>query len=53
MKRSGTKTIAECGGIAVVVTQSVEHIDFDLWAARYVRLVIAAHRRPTQDFEAA
>lgn len=41
--------------LTVVATESPEQIDFDSWAARYVRLAIAAYRRqhPVEEGRAA
>lgn len=41
--------------LTVVATESTEQIDFDSWAARYVRLAIAAYRaqHPVEEGRAA
>lgn len=41
--------------LTVVATESPEQIDFDAWAARYVRLAIAAYRaqHPVEEGRAA
>lgn len=39
--------------LTVVATESPEQIDFDTWAARYVRLAIAAYRAQHPVEEAA
>lgn len=39
--------------LTAVATESPEQIDFDTWAARYVRLAIAAYRAQHQSKEAA
>lgn len=39
--------------ICVVMMRSSEQIDFDAWAARYVRLLITAHRASARAAEAA
>lgn len=43
------------GRLTVVATESPEQIDFDSWAARYVRLAIAAYRaqHPVEEGRAA
>lgn len=50
---SNRSTTADTPRLTVLVTENAEPIDFDAWAARYVRLLIAADRAQHQSKEAA